>query len=173
MAWVRELGMVWREATSAVAGRDGPIEATYRTLDGVAPTDYFLLWALRQRLFDAGESSGRVTTGFRRILGVGHAEPALVALESAYRVLTERGARRLTVLPPACGFITHDEIRLLSLCFAAQAGNDASALRQADALVGPERARLLFASIEQLTSIFARCSIRLSSSTSALLRAYH
>ena len=165
--------MAWRETSPVVAGRAGPIEATYRTLDGVAPTDYFLLWALRQRLLDAGESSERVSTGFRRILGAGHAEPALVAVESAYRVLTEHGARRLAVLPPACAFITHDEIRLLSLCFAAQAGHDASALRQADALVGPERSRPLFASIEQLTSILARCSIRLSSSTSALLRAYH
>lgn len=85
----------------------------------------------------------------------------------------EHGARRLSVLPPACAFITHDEIRMLSLCFAAQAGHDACALRLADALVGPDRSRLLFASIEQLTSILARCSIRLSSSASALLRAYH
>ena len=81
--------------------------------------------------------------------------------------------RRLAVLPPACAFITHDEIRLLSLCFAAQAGCSASALRQADALVGPERSRLLFDSIEQLVGILSRWSIRLSPSTSALLRAYH
>ena len=165
--------MVWRETTPAVASRAGGIEAPYRTLDGVAPTDCFLLWALRQRLLDAGERSERVSTGFRRILGTAHAEPALVAVESAYRVLTEHGARRLAVLPPACAFITHDEILLLSLCSAAQAGHDASALRQADALVGPERSHLLFEPIEQLVSIFARCSIRLSSSTSVLLRAYH
>lgn len=165
--------MVWRETTPAVVSRAGRIEATYRTLDGVAPTDYFLLWALRQRLLDGGGSSERVSTGFRRILGAAHAELALAAVESAYRVLTENGARRLAVLPPACAFITHDEIRLLSLCFAAQAGCSASALRQADALVGPERSRLLFDSIEQLASILSRCSIRLSSSTSALLRAYH
>ena len=165
--------MVWRETTPTVAGRDAPVEATYRTLDGVAPTDYFLLWTLRQRLLDAGGSSERVTTGFRRILGAVHAESALAAVESAYRVLTETGARRLALLPPACAFITHDEIRLLSLCFAAQAGHDASALRQADALIGPERAQRLFVSIEHLARILARCSIRLSPSTSALLRAYH
>lgn len=149
------------------------VEATYRTLDGVAPTDYFVLWALREQLLHAGASSELVSAGFRRVLGAEHAESALVAITCACRVLTATGVRRLAWLPPACAFITRDEIRLLSLCFAAQAGHDASALRQADALVGPERSHHLFASIEQLTNILARCSIRLSSTASVLLGAYH
>ena len=129
-------------------------------IDGLATPDHFLLWALRQRLAGTDECSRLVSTGFRRALGDGHAETALAAFEAACRVLTDHGVRTLVLLPPSCGFITHDEVRLLSLCCAAQAGHDAGTRRQAGVLVGPVWSPFLFASLERLTCVLARRSLR-------------
>ena len=129
--------------------------------------------ALRQRLAETDECSGLVSQGFRRVLGEVHAEPAIAAFEAAYQVLSVHGLRDLTLLPPSCGFITHDEVRLLSLCSAAQMHGGASARRQASGFVGPVWSPFLFASLERLTCVLSRRSLRLSSTTTALWRAFH
>ena len=107
------------------------------------------------------------------MLGPEHAGPAVAAFEAANRVLTDHGVRRLCLLPPACGFITHDEVCLLSLCSAAQSGSNANARRQAGVLVGPVWSPFLFASLERLTCVFARRSLLFSSTAAALRRAFH
>ena len=139
----------------------------------LATPDVFVLWALRQRLNGSAGCSDLVSIGFRRVLGSMYATPALAAFEAANRVLTDHGRRRLRLLPPPCGFITHDEVCLLSLCCATQSGANASARRQADALVGPVWSPFLFASLERLTCVLARRSLLLSSTASAMRRAYH
>ena len=115
----------------------GRIDATYMAADGLAGPDLFVLWALRQRFAAADECCRLVPTGFRRVLGVAQATRALAALEATYRVLARHGVRSLSLLPPSCGFITHDEARLLSLCCVAQSGSSQDARRQATTLVGP------------------------------------
>ena len=152
----------------------GRIEATFMAIDGrLATPDVFVLWALRQRLNGTVGCGGLVSTGFRRVLGPEHAGPAVAAFEAANRVLTDHGVRRLCLLPPACGFITHDEVCLLSLCSAAQSGSNANARRQAGALVGPVWSPFLSASLERLTCVFARRSLLFSSTAAALRRAFH
>lgn len=151
----------------------GRIEATFMAIDDLATPDIFVLWALRQRLNGSAGCSGLVSMGFRRVLGPIHATPALAAFEAANRVLTDHGLRRLRLLPPPCGFITHDEVCLLSLCCATQSGSNASARRQAGALVGPVWSPFLFASLERLTCVLARRSFLLSSAAAAMRRAFH
>ena len=149
------------------------IDATLMAIDRLATPDVFVLWALRQRLNRAAGCSGLVSMGFRRVLGPIHAPPSLAAFEAANRVLTDHGLRRLRLLPPPCGFITHDEVCLLSLCCATQSGANASARRQAGTLVGPVWSPFLFASLERLTCVLARRSLLLSSTAAAMRRAFH
>ena len=148
-------------------------EATFMATDGLAAPDIFVLWTLRQRLAGAGGCRRLVSMGFHRVLGAEHAGPALAAFEAAYQVLADHGRRTLMLLPPSCGFITHDEVRFLSLCCATQSGRNASARREATWLVGPVWSPFLFASLERLTCVFARRSLRLSSTAAALRRAFH
>ena len=143
-------------------------------IDGrLATSDVFVLWALRQRLNGTAGCGDLVSTGFRRVLGPVHARPALVAFGAASRVLTDHGVRRFRLLPPSCGFISHDEVCLLSLCCATQSGSNASARRQAGALVGPVWSPFLFASLERLTCVFARRSLLFSSTAAAMRCAFH
>ena len=142
-------------------------------IDGLATPDVFVLWALRQRLNGIAGCSDLVSMGFHRVLGPAHATSALAAFEAANRVLTDHGLRRLRLLPPPCGFITHDEVCLLSLCCATQSGANASARRQAGTLVGPVWSPFLFASLERLTCVLARRSLLLSSTAAAMRRAFH
>lgn len=151
----------------------GCIEATFMAIDDLATPDVFVLWALRQRLNRSAGCSDLLSMGFRRVLGPMHATPALAAFEAANRVLTDHGLRRLRLLPPPCGFITHDEVCLLSLCCATQSGANASARRQAGALVGPVWSPFLFASLERLTCVLARRSLLLSSTAAVMRRAFH
>ena len=109
----------------------------------------------------------------RRTLGTGHATPAPAAFEAAYRVLSDHGVRPLRLLPPSCGFITHDEVCLLSLCCATQSGCNESARQQAVAFVGPAWSPFLFSSVQRLTGVLARRSLVLSSTAAALRRAFH
>ena len=150
-----------------------PADPAFMAIDGLRAPDLFVLWALRQRLADAGERSRLVAAGFRRVLGGEHAASALASFEAAYRVLAGRGSRTLTLLPPSSGLITRDELCLLTLCRAAQAGGGASTHRQAGAFVGPARSRLLSAPLVRFTGVLARRSLRLSSAAAALRRAYH
>ena len=149
------------------------LDANFMAVDGLATPDLFVLWALRQRLAETDECGGRVSQGFRRVLGEGHAGPAIAAFEAANRVLSDHGLRALTLLPPSCGFITHDEVRLLSLCCATQTHGGASARRQASGFVGPVWSPFLFASLERLTRVLSQRSLWLSSTATASRRAFH
>ena len=149
------------------------IEPSYMAADGLSTPDVFMLWALRQRLAGPDRCAHLISTGFRSVLGTAHATPALAALEAAYGVLADHGVRPLRLLPPSCGFITHDEVCLLSLCCATQSGSSASARRQAGALVGPVWSPFLSASLERLTGVLARRSLLLSSTAAALRHAFH
>ena len=149
------------------------LDANFMAVDGLATPDLFVLWALRQRLAETDECGGRVSQGFRRVLGEGHAGPAIAAFEAANRVLSDHGLRALTLLPPSCGFITHDEVRLLSLCCAAQTHGGANARWQASGFVGPVWSPFLFASLERLTCVLSQRSLWLSSTATASRRAFH
>ena len=151
----------------------GRLDARLMAIDGLATPDIFVLWALRQRDAGTGGRCRLVSTGFRNVLGPEYAKPALEAFESAYGVLVDHGVRALVLLPPSCGFITHDEVCLLSLCRAAQTDHAASARRQAEALVGPIWSPFLFASVERLTSVLARRSLCLSSAAAELRCVFH
>ena len=148
-------------------------EANYMAVDGLSTPDIFVLWALRLRLAGAGRCGHVISKGFRSVLGTAHATPALAALEAVYGVLADHGVRRLRLLPPSCGFITYDEVCLLSLCCATQSGSSASARRQAGALVGPVWSPFLSASLHRLTGVLARRSLLFSSTAAALRRAFH
>lgn len=152
----------------------GRIETTFMAIDGrLATPDVFVLWALRQRLSNSSECSRLVSAGFRRVLGHAHATPALAAFEAANGALTDHGVRRLRLLPPSCGFITHDEVCLLSLYCTTQSGSNSSARHQAGALVGPVWSPFLFASVERLTCVLARRSLVLSSTAASMRRSFH
>lgn len=149
------------------------IEPNYMAVDGLSTPDIFVLWALRQRLAGPDRCAHLISTGFRSVLGTAHATPALAALEAACGVLADHGVRPLRLLPPSCGFITHDEVCLLSLCCATQSGSNASARRQAGALVGAVWSPFLSASLERLTGVLTRRSLLLSSTAAALRCAFH
>ena len=149
------------------------LDASFMAADGLATPDLFMLWALRLRLAETAECDELVSQGFRRVLGERHAEPAIAAFEAAYRVISDHGLRELTLLPPSCGFITHDEVRLLSLCCAAQMHGGACARRQASGFVGPVWSPFLFASLKRLTCVLSQRSLWLSSTAAALRRAFH
>ena len=143
------------------------------TVDRLGATDLFVLWTLRQRPEGASGCGRYLSTGFRATLGDEHAEPALAALQSVFHVFAGLGKGPLALLPPGCGFITHDEVRLLTLCCAVQSGHLACARRHARSLVGPVWSPHLTAALTRLTCILARCSLRLSSSPEAMQRAFH
>ena len=143
------------------------------TVDRLGAADLFVLWTLRQRPEGGSGCSRYLSTGYRATLGEEHAARALAALESVFRVFAGLGREPLVLLPPGCGFITHDEVRLLTLCCAAQAGHLAYARRQARSLVGPVWSPHLTAALTRLTYILARCSLRLSSNPGAMQRAFH
>ena len=48
------------------------LDANFMAVDGLATPDLFVLWALRQRLAETDECGGRVSQGFRRVLGEGN-----------------------------------------------------------------------------------------------------
>ena len=148
-------------------------ETSFMAIDGLATPDIFLLWALRQRLDGTGGRRCLVSMGFCRVLGPQRATPALAALDSASRILADHGERPMSLLPPSCGFITYDEIRLIALCCAAQSGRNPNAHRQARALVGPIWSPFLLASLERLTGVFAERSLQLSSAAAAMRRVFH
>ena len=96
-----------------------------------------------------------------------------VGVRADHAVLADHGVRPLSLLPPSCGHITHDEVCLLSLCCATQSGRNTSARRQARALGGAVWSPFLFASVERLTCVLARRSLLLSSAATAMRCVYH
>lgn len=149
------------------------LDSRLMTTERLAAADLFLLWTLRQQPDGECRCNHLVSTGFRFTLGERHAEPALDALSGTYRVLSALGKRRPLLLPPPSGFITHDEVRLLSLCTTAQSGLVARSREQARAFVGPRWSPRLVTPLTELTRILADCSLHLSSGPCEMRRAFH
>ena len=149
------------------------LDASLMTIDGLGAADLFLLWALRQQPIGDSRCYQIVSAGLRSTLGEHHTEPALAALFGTSQVLAALGEQRPLLLPPRCGFVTHDELRLLSLCSTAQSGLVARSREEAHALAGPRWSRDLVISLTRLTRVFADCSLHLSSSPCEMRRAFH
>lgn len=149
------------------------LDASLMTIDRLGAADLFLLWTLRQQPIGDGRCYSLVSAGLRHTLGERHAEPALSALFGTSRVLAALGGHRPLLLPPRCGFITHDEVCLLSLCSTAQLGFVERSREQARAFAGPRWSPDLVTSLTRLTRVLADCSLHLWSSACEMRRAFN
>ena len=122
--------------------------------------EQLLLWALRQRRADQGETSPVLVQGFMLACGLAEVEPALARFERLCAALD--GSRRCGVCPLRCAVLSTDEERCLALLACAQAGEAAGSGRLASALVGEDRAPALCAAAQELAGVLERAGYRLS-----------
>lgn len=89
-----------------------------RIVGQLAPLEQFLLWALRRRVGDQGETSTVLVHGFRLAFGLALVEPALAAFIRLCGTIEAEGLRDQGLLPLACPCVSADEQRLLALVLA-------------------------------------------------------
>jgi hypothetical protein len=129
-----------------------------------------LLWALRQRLADQGETTPKLAQGFRLACGLAGVEQALGSFERLFDCLRMHARCEVALCPLRCACVSRDEATCLALLAAAQAGDLARCERLAAALVGPERAGALCAEAEALAEALTRAGHVLSLPPTASVR---
>ena len=122
--------------------------------------EQLLLWALRQRRADRGETTPALVQGFVLACGLAGVEPALAQFERLSDAL-ER-PRHCGLCPLRCAVLSTDEARCLSLLACVQAGEVHGTSRLASELVGADGAPDLCATARQLASVLDRAGYRLS-----------
>jgi hypothetical protein len=122
--------------------------------------EQLLLWALRQRRADQGETTPVLVQGFVLACGLAEVEPALAQFERLCDALET--PRRCGLCPLRCAVLSTDEARCLSLLACAQAGEAQGSSRIAAALVGADGAPALCAAARQLAQVLDRAGYRLS-----------
>jgi hypothetical protein len=122
--------------------------------------EQLLLWALRQRHADQGETTPELVQGFLLACGLAGVEPALGCFERLSDAL--RGDGRCGVGPLRCAVVSDDEARCLALLAAAQRAETWRVERLAVGLVGCGRCGELAAAASHLAEALARAGYRLT-----------
>jgi hypothetical protein len=122
--------------------------------------EQLLLWALRQRRADRGETTPALVQGFVLACGLSAVEPALAPFERLSDALEH--PRHCGLCPLRCAVVSADEARCLSLLACAQAGEIQGTSRLAASLVGEDGAAALGAAACQLAEVLGRAGFRLS-----------
>jgi hypothetical protein len=123
--------------------------------------EQLMLWALRQRRADNGETTPMLVRGFLLACGLAGVEPALGDFERLFDTLTRDG--RCGLCPLRCAVLSADEARCLALLAAAQAGGARRTCHQlAAALVGEARAAALSEAALRLAEALDRAGHRLA-----------
>ena len=125
--------------------------------------EQLLLWALRQRRADQGETSPVLVQGFMLACGLAELEPALARFERLCAALDQ--SARCGLCPLRCAVLSTDEARCLSLLACAQAGETQGSCRLAAALVGDAAAPALCVAAQDLAQVLERAGYRLSMPT--------
>jgi hypothetical protein len=123
--------------------------------------EQLLLWALRQRRADRGETTPLLVQGFLLACGLAGVERALGSFERLFDALQGDG-RCCGLGPLRCAVVSGDEARCLALLAAAQRGESWRAERLAAALVGDERAGELCGEARRLAAALTRAGYRLA-----------
>jgi hypothetical protein len=89
-----------------------------RVVGQLAPTEQFLLWALRRRTTDGGTISPVPVHGFCLAFGLAQVEPALAAFERFCALVEAEGLRDQGLLPLVCPCVSAGEQRLLAILLA-------------------------------------------------------
>ena len=121
--------------------------------------EQLLLWALRQRRADQGETSPILVKGFLLACGLAGVETALGRFERLFDALD--GGVRCSLCPLRCAVLSADEARCLSLLACAQAGATGGSRRLAIDLVGAARAPALCEAARALAEALDRAGHRL------------
>ena len=122
--------------------------------------EQLMLWALRQRHADHGETSPALVRGFLLACGFSGIETALGWFERLFDTL--EGDARCGLCPLRCAVLSTDEARCLSMLACAQAGEVHGSSRLATALVGAERAPALCQAAQALAAALGQAGHRLS-----------
>lgn len=129
-----------------------------------------LLWALRQRLADRGETTPKLVQGFLLACGLSGVEQALQCFERLFDCLERHARCAVGFCPLRCACLSRDEATCLALLAAAQAGDIVRSERLACALVGAERAAALCEAARALADVLGRAGHVLSLPPSAAVR---
>lgn len=129
-----------------------------------------LLWALRQRLADRGETTPKLVQGFLLACGLSGVERALCCFERLFDCLEPHARCEVGFCPLRCACLSRDEATCLALLAAAQAGEEGRCERLAAALVGPARAPALCEAARDLAHALARAGHILSLPPATALR---
>jgi hypothetical protein len=129
-----------------------------------------LLWALRQRLADKGETTPKLVQGFLLACGLAAVERALGSFERLFDCLKLNARCEVGVCPLRCACVSRDEATCLALLAAAQAGEAGRCERLAAALVDPERIAVLCGEARALAQVLAQAGHVLSLPPSAAVR---
>lgn len=111
-----------------------PIARRSMVISQLHTPEILVVWAFRQRL-DGGAECYRLACGFRRAFGLAAAELALATFAKVFDVIQDHSRREFSLMPPGCGEVSADELLLLQIVAAAQAGAIDQASRIAQALV--------------------------------------
>jgi hypothetical protein len=122
--------------------------------------EQLLLWALRQRHADRGETSPLLAHGFRLACGLAGVEPALERFEQLCAAL--EGESPCSVCPLRCAVLSADETRCIALVAAAQSGEMPAIRRLAAMLVGALQAPGLCDAARELAEELDRAGVRLA-----------
>ncbi|MEZ5935177.1 MAG: hypothetical protein R3F54_25260 [Alphaproteobacteria bacterium] len=114
--------------------RDGSFPAL--AIDQLAIGEQLLIWALRNRLAEGPERA--LAKGFHVAFGLSMVEPALASFHGLYQTLRDHCRRDLGFHGPRCRSVSSDEIIIVSLIAASQAGMTAHAGAIARYLVHPQ-----------------------------------
>ena len=122
--------------------------------------EIMLLWSARERVAN-GSSSPRIVLGFHRAFGVSRVEQALLDFDASFSMLWTHLTRGVSLMPPWCGSLTHDELLLLHLCAVVQDDRNVHARDVAQGLVGPIWAGLVCDRLRQFVTVMRERGFRL------------
>jgi hypothetical protein len=139
-----------------LAGEAEAARLSGRVVGQLAPTEQFLLWALRRRTADGGTISPILVHGFRLAFGLALVEPALAAFERFCALVEAGGLRDQGLLPLTCPCVSVDEQRLLAILLAPR---PAIAEALARLVVAPPAVDRLVACARELARLSQRAEL--------------
>jgi hypothetical protein len=125
--------MVTWPADDLIADRAQPAEPPRRVQE-LRLAEQFVIWALRARC--ASGPAGTIVRGFRLAFGLSGVEPALACFEALYGAIRGHARRDLWLHRPCCPCAGGDELAVVAVVAACQAGRTLQAHRLAGLLVG-------------------------------------
>jgi hypothetical protein len=128
-------------------------------IDQLAIGEQLVIWALRNQLAKGSETA--LVRGFHVAFGLSAVEAALAAFRGLYHTLAHHCRRDLGFHATRCRCVSSDEIIIVSLIAASQAGMTAQAEEIVRYLVHAPSVRRLLAYAATLSLLMERHSLRL------------